>query len=133
MDSEKPSQITDNRLRFDSFQGSDEPLFPSKNQRLPAMGWNSWNAFGSGNNEELTKAMIAKIKELGLDDYGYKYIVLDDGCYRPERVNDHLESDPVKFPSGFKAMADTVHAAGLKFGMYNDIGTKLCSGAKVGI
>ena len=108
-------------------------MFPSKKQRLPAMGWNSWNAFGSGNTEELTKAMIAKIKELGLDDYGYKYIVLDDGCYRPERVNDHLESDPVKFPSGFKAMADTVHAAGLKFGMYNDIGTKLCSGAEVGI
>ena len=97
MDSERPSQITDNRLRFDSFQGSDKPLFPSKKQRLPAMGWNSWNAFGSGNNEELTKAMIVKINELGLDDYGYKYIVLDDGCYRPERVNDHLESDPVKF------------------------------------
>ncbi len=133
MDSERPSKITDNRLRFDSFQGSDKPLFPSKKQRLPAMGWNSWNAFGSGNTEELTKVMIAKIKELGLDDYGYKYIVLDDGCYRPERVNDHLESDPVKFPSGFKAMADTVHAAGLKFGMYNDIGTKLCSSAKVGI
>ena len=133
MDSERPSQITDNRLRFDSFQGSDKPLFPSKKQRLPAMGWNSWNAFGSGNNEELTKAMIAKINELGLDDYGYKYIVLDDGCYRPERVNDHLESDPIKFPSGFKAMADTVHAAGLKIGMYNDIGTKLCSGAEVGI
>ena len=133
MDSEKPSQITDNRLRFDSFQGSDKPLFPSKKQRLPAMGWNSWNAFGSGNTEELTKVMIAKIKELGLDDYGYKYIVLDDGCYRPERVNDHLESDPVKFPSGFKAMADIVHAAGLKFGMYNDIGDRLCSGAEVGI
>ena len=133
MDSERPSQITDNRLRFDSFQGSDKPLFLSKKQRLPAMGWNSWNAFGSGNTEELTKAMIAKIKELGLDDYGYKYVVLDDGCYHPERVNDHLESDPVKFPSGFKAMADTVHAAGLKFGMYNDIGTKLCSGAEVGI
>ena len=133
MDSERPSQITDNRLRFDSFQGSDKPLFPSKKQRLPAMGWNSWNAFGSGNTEELTKVMIAKIKELGLDDYGYKYIVLDDGCYRPERVNDHLESDPVKFPSGFKAMADIVHAAGLKFGMYNDIGDRLCSGAEVGI
>ena len=133
MDSERPSKITDNRLRFDSFQGSDKPLFPSKKQRLPAMGWNSWNAFGSGNTEELTKVMIAKIKELGLEDYGYKYIVLDDGCYRPERVNDHLESDPVKFPSGFKAMADIVHAAGLKFGMYNDIGDRLCSGAEVGI
>ena len=30
-------------------------------------------------------------------------------------------------------MADIVHAAGLKFGMYNDIGDRLCSGAEVGI
>ena len=133
MNSDRPSQITDKRLRFDEFSGTEDSLFPSKKQRLPAMGWNSWNAFGSGNTEELTKAMIQKIKELGLDEFGYQYVVLDDGCYRPERVNDRLESDPVKFPSGFKAMADIVHAAGLKFGMYNDIGDRLCSGAEVGI
>ena len=133
MNSDRPSQITDKRLRFDEFSGTEDSLFPSKKQRLPAMGWHSWNAFGSGNTEELTKAMIQKIKELGLDEFGYQYVVLDDGCYRPERVNDRLESDPVKFPSGFKAMADIVHAAGLKFGMYNDIGDRLCSGAEVGI
>ena len=133
MNSDRPSQITDKRLRFDEFSGTEDSLFPSKKQRLPAMGWNSWNAFGSGNTEELTKAMIQKIKELGLDEFGYQYVVLDDGCYRPERVNDRLESDPVKFPSGFKAMADIVHDAGLKFGMYNDIGDRLCSGAEVGI
>lgn len=133
MNSDRPSQITDKRLRFDEFSGTEDFLFLSKKQRLPAMGWNSWNAFGSGNTEELTKAMIQKIKELGLDEFGYQYVVLDDGCYRPERVNDRLESDPVKFPSGFKAMADIVHAAGLKFGMYNDIGDRLCSGAEVGI
>ena len=133
MNQDRPSKITDKRLRFDAFTGTEDALFPSKKNRLPAMGWNSWNAFGSGNTEELTKAMVDKIKELGLDEFGYKYVVLDDGCYRPERVNDHLESDPVKFPSGFKAMADYVHGAGLKFGMYNDIGEKLCSGAEVGI
>ena len=133
MDQERPSKITDKRLRFDAFSGTEDALFPSKKRRLPAMGWNSWNAFGSGNTEELTKAMVDKIRELGLDEFGYKYVVLDDGCYRPERVNDRLESDPVKFPSGFKAMADYVHAADLKFGMYNDIGDRLCSGAEVGI
>lgn len=120
-------------MRFDAFSKAEKPLFPDKKPRLPAMGWNSWNAFGSGNTEDLTKEMIRKIKELGLDKCGYEYVVLDDGCYRTERVNDRLQSDPVKFPSGFKAMADAVHAAGLKFGMYNDIGTRLCSGAEVGI
>ena len=95
-----PSNIDDKRLRFDSFKDSSNSLFPSKKQRLPAMGWNSWNAFGSGNTEELTKAMAAKIKELELDKLGYEYLVLDDGCYRPERVNGRLQADDVKFPSG---------------------------------
>ena len=125
-----PSPIDDPRLRFDDFDNSD--LF-AKKPRLPAMGWNSWNAFGSGNTEELTKAMVLKIKELELDKLGYEFVVLDDGCYHPERVNGHLQSDEIKFPSGFKAMADYVHSHDLKFGMYNDIGDRLCSGAKVGI
>lgn len=131
-DNERPSQIDRKEMRYDAFS-SDTVLFPNKKQRLPVMGWNSWNAFGSGNTEALTKEMIRKIKELDLDSYGYKYIVLDDGCYCPERVNDRLQAEPVKFPSGFKAMADAVHAEGLKFGMYNDIGRRLCSGAEVGI
>ena len=125
-----PAPIDDHRLRFDDFDNAD--IF-TKKPRLPAMGWNSWNAFGSGNTEELTKAMVLKIKELGLDKLGYEYVVLDDGCYHPARINGHLKSDEVKFPSGFKAMADFVHGNGLKFGMYNDIGTRLCSGAEVGI
>ena len=120
----------DNRLRFDNFDKDD--IF-AKKPRLPAMGWNSWNAFGSGNTEELTKAMVLKIKELELDKLGYEYVVLDDGCYHPERIDGHLKADEVKFPSGFKAMADFVHGHGLRFGMYNDIGDRLCSGAKVGI
>ena len=125
-----PAPIDDYRLRFDDFSNAD--IF-AKKHRLPAMGWNSWNAFGSGNTEELTKAMVLKIKELELDKLGYKYVVLDDGCYHPERIDGHLKADEVKFPSGFKAMADFVHENGLKFGMYNDIGTRLCSGAEVGI
>ena len=70
-----PSPIDDPRLRFDDFDNSD--LF-AKKPRLPAMGWNSWNAFGSGNTEELTKAMVLKIKELELDKLGYEFVVLDD-------------------------------------------------------
>ena len=58
-----PAPIDDHRLRFDDFDNAD--IF-TKKPRLPAMGWNSWNAFGSGNTEELTKAMVLKIKELCL-------------------------------------------------------------------
>ena len=117
--------------RFDSFDNG-EVLFAKKKNHLPAMGWNSWNAFGSGNTEALTKAMADKFIELGLDKLGYKYIVLDDGCYKDRRVDGKLSNEEIKFPSGFKALGNYIHEKGLKFGMYNDIGTNLCAGAEVG-
>ncbi len=117
--------------RFDFFE-KGEVLYEKKKNHLPAMGWNSWNAFGSNNTEALSKAMADKFIELGLDKLGYEFIVLDDGCYKPERVNGKLSNEEVKFPSGFKALSDYVHSKGLKFGMYNDIGTNLCAGALVG-
>ena len=126
----KPVTIQDDKYRFDAFKNG-EVLFGKKG-RLPAMGWNSWNAFGSGNNEELTKAMADKMIELGLDKYGYTYVVLDDGCYASKRVEGHLASDAEKFPSGFMAMSDYIHSKGLKYGMYNDVGDRLCSGLEVG-
>lgn len=127
----EPSKISDTKYHFDSF-ANGKAFEGNKKDRLPAMGWNSWNAFGSGNTEALTKAMADKIIELGLDKLGYEYLVLDDGCYKSEREDGRLANESVKFPSGFKALSDYVHARGLKFGMYNDIGTNLCAGAAVG-
>ena len=126
-----PEQFPDAQYRFETFEaGVTDPK--KKNGRLPAMGWNSWNAFGSQNTEELTRAMADKMIELGLDKLGYEYLVLDDGCYHPERVDGKLEHEKVKFPSGFRVLSDYVHQKGLKFGMYNDIGTNLCAGSAVG-
>lgn len=119
---DRPAVIYNNEYRYDSF-ANGKVLLNKKKNHLPAMGWNSWNAFGSGNTEALTKTMADKIVELGLDKLGYKYVVLDDGCYKPERVGKELSNEEVKFPSGFRALADYIHGKGLKFGMYNDIGT----------
>ncbi|MCQ2505685.1 MAG: glycoside hydrolase family 27 protein [Lachnospiraceae bacterium] len=126
-----PEKIESKEYAYPSFNDG-KPFSEKKTGRLPAMGWNSWNAFGSGNTEALTKAMADKILELGLDKLGYEYLVLDDGCYKQERVDGKLSNEEVKFPSGFKALADYIHGKGLKFGMYNDIGTNLCAGAQVG-
>ena len=126
----KPSKIT-KEISYDLFDNG-KTIHNKKKDNLPAMGWNSWNAFGSGNTEALTKTMADKFIELGLDKLGYKYIVLDDGCYKPERVKGKLSNEEVKFPSGFKKLADYIHKKGLKFGMYNDVGTNLCAGAAVG-
>ena len=127
-----PDKIRDNEYRFDAFSNG-KVLLNKKKNRLPVMGWNSWNAFGTGNNEKLTKAIADCLVSLGLDKLGYKYVVLDDGCYKSKRSDDgKLENDEVKFPGAFSALADYIHSKGLKFGMYNDIGTKLCSGLEVG-
>lgn len=128
---ENHKMIKDSIYQFDSFDDGNV-LYQKKKNHLPAMGWNSWNAFGSGNTEALTKEMADAIVRLGLDKLGYKYVVLDDGCYKPERVDGKLSNEEKKFPNGFKALADYVHEKGLKFGMYNDIGTNLCAGAAVG-
>lgn len=127
----KPAKLRGNEFRFDSFDNG-QVLLSKKKNHLPAMGWNSWNAFGSGNTEELTKIMADRFTELSLDKLGYEYIVLDDGCYKPKRVDGKVSNEEVKFPSGFRALADYIHGKGLKFGMYNDIGTNLCAGALVG-
>ena len=127
----KPKKIEDMAFRFDAFANGKAVYNKTKN-RLPAMGWNSWNAFGSGNTEVLTKAMADALVELGLDKLGYQYVVLDDGCYKSERIEGKLSNEDVKFPGGFKALSDYIHEKGLLFGMYNDIGTNLCAGAAVG-
>lgn len=126
----KPDKIK-KEASFDAFTDGKQ-LYGKKKGKLPAMGWNSWNAFGSGNTEELTKQMAERIVSLKLKELGYLYVVLDDGCYKPERVNGKLSNEEVKFPGGFKALADHLHRMGLKFGMYNDVGTNLCAGAAVG-
>lgn len=127
----EPNKITDRGYRYDAFSNGTV-LWNKKKGHLPSMGWNSWNAFGSGNTEELTKKMVDAMVELGLDKLGYQYMVLDDGCYKSERVEGKLANETMKFPGGFKALSDYIHEKGLKFGMYNDIGTNLCAGAAVG-
>ncbi len=95
----------------------------------PPLGWNSWNTFATNINEQLVKDMADLFVSSGLKDAGYEYIVLDDGWMAKERdSNGNLIADPVKFPGGMKAVADYVHARGLKFGLYNCAGSKTCAG-----
>ena len=97
--------------------------------KTPPLGWNSWNTFTTNINEQLVKDIADKFVELGLKDAGYEYIVLDDGWMAKERDTDgNLIADPLKFPSGMKALAEYIHSKGLKFGLYNCAGSKTCAG-----
>lgn len=102
----------------------------------PPLGWNSWDCFGAGVNEEQLRANADYMAE-HLKKYGWQYIVCDIQWYEPKsKDNDYnnfteLDMDEYgrlipavnRFPSaaggaGFKPMADYVHSLGLKFGIH---------------
>ncbi|MER0444180.1 NPCBM/NEW2 domain-containing protein [Streptomyces sp. Edi4] len=97
--------------------------------RTPQMGFNNWNSthcraeFNESMVEGIADAFVAK----GLKDVGYTYVNIDDCWALPERdAAGNLVPDPVRFPHGIKAVANYVHAKGLKFGLYSSAGTKTC-------
>ncbi|MCI1681720.1 MAG: glycoside hydrolase family 27 protein [Bacteroides sp.] len=94
----------------------------------PPMGWNSWNKFACNIDENLIKSVADAMVETGLRDAGYVYLNLDD-CWHGKRDSlGFIHPDPVKFPSGMKALADYVHSKGLKIGIYSDAGRQTCGG-----
>ena len=104
----------------------------------PPLGWNSWDCYGPAVNEEQLLGN-AKYMAEHLKPFGWEYIVCDIQWYEPEAGKYHWDynrfaqlcldeygrviPDPVRFPSaangvGFKAIADQIHAMGLKFGIH---------------
>ena len=85
---------------------------------------------------EIADVMVSS----GLKEAGYQYVVVDDfweqgRVFKPERkvegrpgrdANGILLADPMRFPSGIKALADYVHSKGLKFGIYTSPGVSTC-------
>jgi alpha-galactosidase len=112
--------------------GADEAIKP-RLAALPPMGWNSWEAFRKELDENAIKAQVDAMVQLGLRDAGYNYLVIDGGWKSLERdAQGDLVPDPVKFPSGMKALADYVHAHGMKFGLHQPAGVKDCGHAQPG-
>ena len=94
----------------------------------PQMGWSTWNKFQGNITEDIIKGIADAMVETGLRDAGYTYINIDD-CWHGKRDADgFIQTDPVKFPNGMKAVADYVHSRGLKLGIYSDAGTATCAG-----
>src|SRR5438309_213859 len=104
------------------------PVFALDNglARTPPMGWNSWNKFGCNVSAALIRQMADAMVRTGLKDVGYEYIVIDD-CWQLSRdPSGAIVADPQRFPSGMRAVADYIHAKGLKFGLYSDAGDQTC-------
>ena len=95
---------------------------------VPPMGWNSWNRFGCNVDEKMLRETADMLVQTGMRDAGYIYLVIDD-CWHGERDSlGFIHENPDLFPSGMKALADYIHARGLKFGIYSSAGFRTCAG-----
>ena len=92
----------------------------------PALGWNSWNAFGLSVNDARVRVAAKTIADK-LGAYGWSYVNIDDGWEAPQRTATGEIVPNEKFPD-MKATADYVHSLGLKFGIYSSPGPQTCGG-----
>ena len=84
----------------------------------PPMGWNSWYVHSEGVSEEAIREMATAMKERGLQEYGWRYVNIDD-CWMGER---DPETKRIRANGKFedmKAMVDDVNSLGLKVGIYS--------------
>ncbi|MFJ9870511.1 alpha-galactosidase D [Streptomyces sp. NPDC101165] len=105
----------------------------------PYMGWSSWSMQSSkypglnpdGDYSYLTEANVLKQTDAlaaKLKKYGYAYVNIDAGWWRDKTWKPEFDQyarqtpDPVRFPHGMKAVADHIHAKGLKAGIYLPVG-----------
>jgi hypothetical protein len=101
----------------------------------PYMGWSSWSMQSSkypglnpdGDYSYLTEANVDKQTDAlagKLKKYGYDHVNIDAGWWMDKTWKSGFDeygrqkADPVRFPSGMKAVADRIHNKGLKAGIY---------------
>lgn len=95
--------------------------------KTPPLGFNTWNHFYCGINEDIIKHTADSLVSLGLKDLGYNYVNIDDCWMAKNRSKDgRLVPDPKRFSHGIKALADYVHSKGLKLGIYSSAGNMTC-------
>ncbi|OJK04876.1 hypothetical protein ASPACDRAFT_74440 [Aspergillus aculeatus ATCC 16872] len=99
--------------------------------RVPALGWNSWNAFNCEIDADKILTAANEVIDLGLKGLGYEYINIDD-CWSIKSgrntTTKRIIPDPDKFPDGISGVVDQIHALGLKVGIYSSAGLTTCAG-----
>lgn len=100
-------------------------LVQAQSAATPPMGWNSWNHFGRDVSDADVRAAADALVSSGMKDAGYVYVNIDDGWQGTRDVNGNIRANS-KFPD-MKALADYVHARGLKLGIYSSPGPRTCA------
>jgi hypothetical protein len=95
----------------------------------PYMGWNTWYGLGATFNEAAITATVDQLVRSGLKDAGYTYIWLDAGWWPGTRDSTGtITVSTAQWPHGMAYIAQYIHNAGLKAGIYTDAGHGGCAG-----
>ena len=102
------------------------------------MGWNSWYVWENHVTDKIIRDAADAMVRSGMIDHGYTYVNIDD-CWavKPGAPESELGGAPrdaegrvnpnSRFPD-MKALADYIHARGLKAGIYTSPGPLTCGG-----
>jgi alpha-galactosidase len=98
----------------------------------PPMGWNSWYIHYDRVSDALMRQSADQMLASGMADYGYQYVNIDD-CWMKKRGDEpYRDANGAVLPNGkfpdMKALADYIHAKGLKAGLYTSPGPWTCGG-----
>jgi alpha-galactosidase len=109
-------------LRATNARGADEKKLRlevgEKIALTPAMGWNSWNCWGTSVDQEKVLASAHAMVASGLVEHGWSYINIDDTWQGARPGPAHALQANQKFPD-LKKFCDELHALGLKAGIYS--------------
>jgi len=84
----------------------------------PPMGWNSWNCWGVGVNQERVMASARGLVASGLRDHGWSYVNVDDG-WQGARGGPLNAIQPNARFSDLGRLSAELHGMGLKVGLYS--------------
>jgi len=108
----------------------------------PPMGWNHWYTHYNRITDDLMRQAADAMVASGMADVGYQYVSIDD-CWMnaaslgkqqpdPKRVGPLRDAKGNMVPNQYfpdmKALADYIHAKGLKAGLYTSPGPRTCAG-----
>jgi alpha-galactosidase len=122
----------------DSVSAQPRTASPGRRPSKPALGFNHCGIECCGPDMPSAQFLMATADAMvsrGLRDAGYEFINMDDcwmmpacddGSCRTNNGTGHQIPVPHKFPHGIKAVADYMHARGLKFGLYTTFSSSTC-------
>ena len=109
-------------LRAKNALGADERKFRivvgETISLTPALGWNSWNVWGGKVTAENVMQSARAMVSSGLINHGWTYINIDDAWQGKRGGAFNAIQGNEKFPD-MKGLCDTIHAMGLKVGIYS--------------